>query len=135
MLAVAEDIFSDVDFEAMLLNGEVIRRAFNQILDEPKLNECCCQYWINPTEFSRLLDDYVKAKRIAKSANRRMFDPLTWKEKQDNPVWRLRQNRFVYTEECLNHRNELRAKLRAVWPCSKCMDKYNPTRRRRPWLM
>lgn len=122
MLTIAEDIFQDVERETTLLNGEVVRRAF-EMLNKPRVDRSdnwgkmfppyCCPY-------AELLERYESAETIAESAQQRTLDPLTESEKRFQPVWLIRQTRFAYAEERHQKRDELKARLSDVWPCVKC---------------
>lgn len=126
MLTVAEDILQDVEAESILLNGEVVRRAFEALNHEPpeqliavaqmpseELSQFCCQY-------AKLAEEYKKSIGIAESARLRMLSPLTESEKRQ-PVWVIRPNRFrEVAGECNRKRDELQARLNEIWPCLKC---------------
>lgn len=128
MLTVAEDIFQDVETAVMLLNGEVVRRAFEMqsykhrvdltetasvVLGPRGESQFCCLY-------AELLERCAKAEMIAKSAQKRLLDPLTESEKRYQPVWLIRQARFAYAEERRQEKNELLAKLGTAWLCMDC---------------
>lgn len=130
MIAIAEDIFEEIDSEVILLNGEVVRRAMANV---EEYDNTCCGYFNNTRQFRELIEQYETALRIARLANDRMLSPLTIDESlnSDRPIWRIRQTRFVYSGECDRHRDELRAKLHKIWPCNTCMIRDNPTERKR----
>ncbi len=132
MLTVAEDIFQDVETATMLLNGEVVRRAFKVLNCEPRVDprlevhkmrygrrpQSCCPH-------AELLEEYKKTEGIVIYANQRILNPLTEEEKRWKPVWMVRQNQFAHAEECCQKRDELRARLNAIRPCSKCQTGRN----------
>lgn len=138
MIAIAEDIFEEIETEVVLLNGEVVRRAMSNVerfIAEERV-DTCCDFLLNQEQFQILLDTYKLAKRVAISAWNRFRDPLAEEERghDRDPCWRIRQNRFAYATECDLHRDELRARLRTIWPCLKCFDLHNPTGRKQSWL-
>lgn len=131
MVTIAEDIFRVVEAEVMLLNGEIVRRAFHL---ERTIKERCCEYSKNHDEFPRLLDRYIQAKRIANTARRRQLRLSASTNSKQMWIDTLRHEaRVRYAQECREYRDKLRADVRIIWPCPECIEKHNPTGRRAWW--
>jgi len=138
-MLVAPDIFDEVDVGTILLNGEVVRRAFKGI-EKIESGQRLVEMMSNCEENTEhdveqradLLERYLLAEAVAKSAWSRVLAPLTEQEKNAAPIWRTRQNRHAYAAECDQRKNELEAKLRA---CESRLKGHNPRERKRPWLM
>ncbi len=119
MIAIAEEILGEIEAETVLLNGEVVRRAF-EILSKPRDDNWDKMYPPFCCLHAALVAECKKAESIAESAQRRVLDPVTEEEKRYQHVWLIHQNRFSYAEECRQNVDALRARIGDVWPCLNC---------------
>lgn len=123
MLATAEDIFEEINVEAALLNGEVVRRA---------MNGHCCDFVNHQAEFASLLPYYIALRMDIHRVRSRLVG-----SREDAP-WQYWERGFIYAQEKLHDdkimAKDARRRLKNIWPCAACIWLYNPTNRIRRFL-
>lgn len=126
MIAVAEDIFEEIETEVILLNGEVVRRAFEQ--EEGADWSECCGYVKHRKWFADLLHYYISLRMNVHRLRCRIKGGWTEPSEQGHSyaVQRMRDDATMAADA--------RRRLKNNWPCATCMQLYNPTGRKQPWL-
>lgn len=103
-------ILDQVEAGAVALNGEVVRRA---------LRGHCCAFFRRQAEFASRLAQYIH--------HRLAIHRLRVRERRDYHSANARHvaNLIQHTLSAKRGRRE----LKDLWPCSQCIETYNPTGR------
>lgn len=124
-MSTATDLLADADIEADFRNAEVLQAAFRA----RGLRCGDCNYPQNAAIFDSLLFAYADAK-VDEHYHFVRYDPPYWRE----DMWSNDAGHGRCVEAARVKARTLRWRLTAMWPCERCMKRFNPTKRyRRMW--
>lgn len=120
-MIAAVDILDEVETGVSALNGEIVRRAFHGH---------CCKFFNQQEEFKKILKQYIDHRAVIHRL--KIQEDKVWNYyRRDRSYKDLAPNHYSMLRDRMIWANELRSKLKKIWPCAACIWLYNPTHRTR----
>jgi len=128
-MVAAERINKEVERQVLEDNAHIVLMALPDRYDPYSTKPTCCDYFANKVEFADLLSTYIdmilQNHRAIRRAERNydLFPTVCGSLFPKSDEW-IRRN--VLNSDSFHC---TRYKLKKIWPCWKCMLKYNPTKK------